>query len=982
MSVNTPTIIPKPFASNGRKGTIPITSAEFGHASWDKGFPVETSLTLGQGGVPPRYEDMQGVLNALSEHVVFQQSGSVYPWNSSLDYLVGAHVIGTDNKEYIAIRSNGVSSTVMNPINDSSKSYWKLLDDTVGAGVLDEKTVIAEGTDTPRQLKDWMGDIVNIKERMADVISVKDFGAVGDGSTLNQEAFDRAVQSGKTLFIPSGEYIINGLFLTRPTHIIAAPDAIIRRKHWNRTYYTDRGMYLSEQASYGPQSRSGLVTIFPGASGTTIYGGIWDMNAWEYIDEYNVNDLKAVAEQDPAYDFQSVIFSRYAHRLKIENVELRGATMRALNIQNSDYSVVRNVRMFDSEGGFQISIGKYQTIENLYCERISNRVRHAADSDEWKTGTDYLITYQHNSVLRQNDYSNIRGIIFSGYAPLEGTGTEPQPGMLNLERVSHANISDIVMTNRVNVEGVTSVGLSMFGCNDLNVSNLDIHDHVLSINSQGCVDCHIDNFHIDNNWFAGAYESLSMGVQLGNGAWAQHGNDSSTDMFFAAQSRNVKFSNGEIHNAYVGVELQGSDAVFENVHARGCYVGYNLREVDEHGKHLESLNNVFRGCSAKNCGKAGIQINNQGNVVLDGVELVGNGWDTNVTATSRVGLYIGGTTEYCEVTNCKIYNEASISKPDGFSCAPSAPTVITAGTNRYPYRFTFLSPNPTQFCVGQVLSVPKLFNGAVLYCHVISVLRDSITVGWTQPIATVAATSDQLVPLSGTVSNVGKTVTGVGTKFTTEIIGSTYIKIGNDFAIVAKVNSDTSLGLASTPSQDHSNVSASLVHIPVWIDNAHQQYGTNCTATSNHSVYYKNNVEHDNAVSPIAISQNGSMCADSEFKKTSGVQNLAGKTNAYCAVVQPYDVPQYWKFRVTATCTGITSFLIRMQVGSTYTTLAENVSPTAGTIASGVMPNVPQAGVYYLQCVAKASGATATVTAGSVYGYVKVRRSVPNEFFD
>lgn len=67
-----------------------------------------------------------------------------------------------------------------------------------GTGVLDEKSVIAEGTDTPRQLKD----------RFADVINVKDFGAVGDGVTDDTDAIQEAFNSGKSIFFPDGDYIV------------------------------------------------------------------------------------------------------------------------------------------------------------------------------------------------------------------------------------------------------------------------------------------------------------------------------------------------------------------------------------------------------------------------------------------------------------------------------------------------------------------------------------------------------------------------------------------------------------------------------------------------------------------------------------------------------------------------------------------------------------------------------------------------------
>lgn len=880
---------------------------------------------------------------------------------------------------------DGVERAVKVPVTSDKKpdqymsDFWQAVKNVLaavwemGKNIGNSTYVTATGSDTPRTLADRFGDVVN----------VKDFGAVGDGVTDDQEAFDKAILSGvKSIFIPDGEYIINGLFIDRPVNILASDGAIIKRNHWNRTYYADRSMYGSLLTT-NPQSRSGLVTLFSGASGSVITGGTWDMNAWAHIDEYNVNDVKAIAELDSNYDFQCVIFSRYANDLKIENVTLRGATSRAFNIQNSDRSVFRNIRMLDSEGGFQISIGNYLTIENLYCERISNRIRHASDDSGWNTNSEYLITYQHNSVLRQTNYSNIRGIIFNGYAPLEGTGTEPNPCMLTLERPEHSNISDIVMSGRVNVENVISVGLSMLGCNDVNVSNLDIHDHVLSIDAEGCVDCHIDKFHIDNNWYTGNYDSSCMGLQIGNGAWAQHGNDSGTDMFMAAQSRNVSVTNGEIHNAYVGVELQASNAIFQNVHVRGCYVGYNLREVDERGVHLDSLNNNFVNCSASYCGKCGVQIYSQGNIRLDDISLFGNGWDGGLEVKNRAGIYIGGNAEYCEVTNCRLFNEKSIHKKKGFSFAPGVPETIKYGTNRYPYRFTFASPDPTQFQVGQAIEAAKLFNGENLYCHVLKVLRDSITVGWTLALDKLEPQSDQLVPLTGTVSNDGKTVTGTNSKFSTEIVGTTYMKIGDDYCMVARVNSDSSLVLATKPSRNYSEVVAYLVHVPVWMPNDYQQFGMYCGANGNHAVFYKNNVEYDNVISPLAITNNGAMCADSEFKKSSGVQDLSGKTNAYLSVVQNYDVPLYWKVKVVEQCVGASSIKIQFQVADSYTTLVENMSVEAGTIASGILPNVPQNDIYYLRVVGLDSGGgTATVTSGKIYGYIKVRRSVPNEYFD
>lgn len=64
--------------------------------------------------------------------------------------------------------------------------------------------VIAEGSDVPRMLKD----------RFADVVSVKDFGAKGDGVTDDTEAIQAAVDTTKSIFFPPGKYRVTSTITT------------------------------------------------------------------------------------------------------------------------------------------------------------------------------------------------------------------------------------------------------------------------------------------------------------------------------------------------------------------------------------------------------------------------------------------------------------------------------------------------------------------------------------------------------------------------------------------------------------------------------------------------------------------------------------------------------------------------------------------------------------------------------------------------
>jgi hypothetical protein len=66
-------------------------------------------------------------------------------------------------------------------------------------GAISNTNVTATGSTTARTLAN----------RFADVVNVKDFGAVGDGVADDTAAFVAAQNAGRNIFIPSGEYLID-----------------------------------------------------------------------------------------------------------------------------------------------------------------------------------------------------------------------------------------------------------------------------------------------------------------------------------------------------------------------------------------------------------------------------------------------------------------------------------------------------------------------------------------------------------------------------------------------------------------------------------------------------------------------------------------------------------------------------------------------------------------------------------------------------
>jgi len=115
-----PDLILIPFAQDGDKNTIPL---ELGigdpvyRASLKAGFPPDTRIPKDIGGEAPDGLDMNGILNVLSQAIVFMQKGNAYQFDASLaPYPIGALVRSNDNlttfQSTIALNSNNPNSNM------------------------------------------------------------------------------------------------------------------------------------------------------------------------------------------------------------------------------------------------------------------------------------------------------------------------------------------------------------------------------------------------------------------------------------------------------------------------------------------------------------------------------------------------------------------------------------------------------------------------------------------------------------------------------------------------------------------------------------------------------------------------------------------------------------------------------------------------------------------------------------------------------
>ena len=88
MSKYPPHLLSCPIAQNGDKAAVPVTAQEAGagRLSQEEGWGACNSRPIGEGGIPPKREDFNSVLNLLSSFLVYYQQGGVMKYSASLDY--------------------------------------------------------------------------------------------------------------------------------------------------------------------------------------------------------------------------------------------------------------------------------------------------------------------------------------------------------------------------------------------------------------------------------------------------------------------------------------------------------------------------------------------------------------------------------------------------------------------------------------------------------------------------------------------------------------------------------------------------------------------------------------------------------------------------------------------------------------------------------------------------------------------------------
>jgi len=288
----------------------------------------------------------------------------------------------------------------------------------LGAMAYQDKVLVKnEGTDSVAR---------NLQDKLNETVSVKDFGAVGDGTTDDTVAIQAAFDSGYNVNFPEGTYKVTDN-LTASNIKIVAINAEIKIDGATASTFNDGGLYLTNcELIGGVFYTSGAMT---GAWSDSFSGRtcvIWSENS--YISGAKIySQLFCVVKSQTG--------------LNMSDCEIYGGAYRALmiDVNNSFQTDIHNNYVYNtgtyyidkeydshaSDSAFQILISSTEDVTKKHYIR-ANVLAFSTKQGIWvEPSSTYTITgieITNNTVDRSGYYITDAGVITAGDA--SGTGIE------------------------------------------------------------------------------------------------------------------------------------------------------------------------------------------------------------------------------------------------------------------------------------------------------------------------------------------------------------------------------------------------------------------------------------------------------------------------------------------------------------------------------------------------------------------------------
>lgn len=633
--------------------------------------------------------------------------------------------------------------------------------------------------------------VTTVGNKLQDFVSVKDFGAIGDGTTNDTAAVQTAVNAGLTIYVGPGTYMVDQIVIDTPTHLILDPLAVIKAR-------------LPSSPATALDTTFWILKFVSGSSGSSIRGGTIDGNRDVLAPYYNGH------ERLGKDNHWGGLRTEFVNDIAVEGVTFQNVMNQAVYFYGGQRCSARiNVKNSGVAFALQGSPGTLSKHDiDCVAESISNYVN----------GTPYYF-FQHGATagFLKNSRITVRMKDYGGSG--QGTdgnstsgGKEPVPIALNLYAMKRCTVDAGLDTYN---GPAIHIGVNMSSVRD-SYFRLDTYEFENGLTLGSVQNCDFD-VNLDGNYkniagyprqgivvtFGGVFDPVASGLAGETGA------NNTTD------GCTIR---GRVQRFGVGVRDEGSDITyspgftvlgcssdgFQLVGPTGSSASFPVARVRPNGCRLLS------GCIVRTNGNSGIVYTRGLHDTIINCDVRNNG--QRISGGAPYAIYVSANADegkHLSIIGNKLDPSESITDTGGISFIPG--TAIAAPTYRrydesstLAYVYDFVLRNPNNWDVGQWVVLKNVLSGpADATGKIINISADIATIAFASAHTFVETSS--LTTLSGTGSTSGTTITGSGTAFTTEIDFPAYLQSGSQYRQISYVNSNTSAVLTSAFS---SNIAA------------------------------------------------------------------------------------------------------------------------------------------------------------------------------
>ena len=297
--------------------------------------------------------DKDPIANPRTDIVYMDESGQERPLTSPLTL--------NNSGAFVVSKNDG---TIIQPYMKDGLGFSVLIQDARGRDVysgfntgdpgdIASANVIATGSTTPRRIDD----------RFADVVHVKDFGAVGDGVTDDTQAFVKAANSARLKKVPlvasSGTFVIKGSSDINIYYGYCFTGSTILATEYTGTIHARRNKAAQ---NYGASSSVVRSLVSSG----TIPKGSRSFPGWANVTEVN-NSYIIINTSQPFYKYRGSTITRTEYNRVTANGELLSSLKYSL-----DPSLITSIDVYPMEDSWTTGEGLTVDITGMSNERLLN----------------------------------------------------------------------------------------------------------------------------------------------------------------------------------------------------------------------------------------------------------------------------------------------------------------------------------------------------------------------------------------------------------------------------------------------------------------------------------------------------------------------------------------------------------------------------------------------------------------------------------